>query len=84
MLVILSAMGGLLESDVRDVREDFVRGGRRYRVPIMDLDIDFWRKRDPEDIPPVRIAAFEYRGRSRSIDGKWVDILELVDYPEKS
>jgi hypothetical protein len=78
MLVILSAFGGLLESDIREIR----MCGNRYQVVVLDMEIDYW-KNTPGKLPNVRTATFEHRGKYRQLNDRTVKILELVEYPER-
>jgi hypothetical protein len=81
MLVILSALGGLLESDPREI----YMTGNQYRVPVLDTEFDHWKCPvfSNCDVIYTRIATFEHRGKYRSVGDKTVIILELVDYSPK-
>lgn len=78
MLVILSALGGLLESDPREI----YMTGRTYQVPVLDMEFEYWKKGACDAIY-TSIATFEHRGKYRRIGDQTVKILELVDYPPK-
>jgi hypothetical protein len=77
MLVVLSALGGLLESDPREIRLI----GDRYEVPVLDLELKWWKK-NPGEVPCIRTAVFEHRGRFRRVGDCTAMILEMVDYPK--